>query len=115
MMLEPGKLYRINRLFWLLFPTEMAAALASLPSATSQPRPGLRAAHYVGAVSWSSRWAKELNRHVSFLSEGDVIMAVKVSGKHVQVINQEGKGGWINFPTDQDWTRGAITEAFNAY
>lgn len=110
MSLEPGKLYRINRLFWLLFPTEVAATPGE-----DHARAGLRAAHYVGAVSWSSRWAKESNRHVSFLSEGDVIMVVEVSGKHVKVINQEGKGGWINFPTDQDWTRGAITEAFNAY
>lgn len=113
MSLEPGKLYRINRLFWLLFPTEVAATPGEDHARAA--RAGLRAAHYAGAVSWSSRWAKELNRHVYFLSEGDIFMVVEVSGEQVKVINQEGKSGWINFPTGHDWTKVAITEAFNAY
>lgn len=76
---------------------------------------GLAGATRGHADDWASHWSKELNCTVSFLNEGDTFMVVEVSCEQIKVINQEGKSGWINFPADQGWTRGAITEVFNAY
>jgi hypothetical protein len=101
MTLEPGKLYRINKWFWLLFPTKETAKRAR-----TRPSP-----YTWEAASWSSWWSKQLNCNVSFLNEEDTIMAVKVSGKQVKVINQEGKSGWIVFPPNEEWTKNAIVES----
>ena len=40
-------------------------------------------------------------------------MIVEVFDIQVKVINQEGKGGWINFPADKPWNKGTITEISN--
>jgi hypothetical protein len=93
MTLEPGKLYRIDKWFWFLFPS-----LETAPTAALHPRRGAR-----HAAAASSHLSKQLNCNVSFLNEGDTIMVVEVSGIQVKVINQEGKGGWINFPADEEW------------
>ena len=37
-------------------------------------------------------------------------MIIEISGERVQVINQEGKGGWINFPFEEQWTAGTIVK-----
>lgn len=48
----------------------------------------------------SAQWAP---RDTSFLSEGDTFLVVEVSGSQVKVINQEGRGGWVNLPIGEDW------------
>lgn len=93
MALEPGKLYQINKYFWLLYPTKETAVAA--PAA---------------AASWASHWSKHLNCDVYFLNTEDTIMVVEVSGVQIKVINQEGKSGWINFPLDEVWVRKAISK-----
>lgn len=109
MLLEPGKLFKINEYFWLLFPTKETAAAAP----TSTPAPAASVTHAAAGASWASYWSKELNCNVSFMSKGDILMVVEVSGDQVQTINQEGKSGWINFPVVDAWTKGTITEISN--
>lgn len=105
MKLVPQKLYRINQYFWLLYPTEgTGAAAAAALGGHDAPAAG----------GWASYWSERLNCTVSFISEGDTIMIVEVSGIQVKVINQEGQSGWINFPATQEWTKDTITEASNA-
>jgi len=93
MMLEPGKLYKINEWCWLLFPTKKAAVIGS----GIDPGPRTTINYYV------SYWSKELNCTVSLLDKGDIFMVVKISNYQVAVINQQGKSGWINFPADEEW------------
>jgi hypothetical protein len=109
MSLEPGKLYRIDKWSWFLFP--------SLETATATPR---RCATGTGSprgaalrATLASYWSKQLNCNVSFLNKEDTIMVVEVSGIQVKVINQEGKSGWINFPADEEWAEDTITEISN--
>jgi hypothetical protein len=97
MIFEPGKLYRIDKWFWFLFP--------SLETATADHH-----AYSAVAAAASSHLSKQLNCNVSFLNEKDTIMAVEVSGEQIKVINQEGKSGWINFPLDEVWVRKAISK-----
>lgn len=104
MTLEPGKLYQINKYFWLLYPTKetAVAARAALAAAARSAR--------AAAASWASHWSKHLNCDVYFLNTEDTIMVVEVSGVQIKVINQEGKSGWINFPLDEVWVRKAISK-----
>lgn len=104
---EPGKLYRIDRWFWLLFPTKETAAAAA--AATRASAAALTRAS--AAASWASYWSKELNCNVSFMSKGDILMVVEVASEQMKVISQEGKSGWINFPAGEEWTKNAIVES----
>lgn len=96
MILEPGKLYRISRHFWYLFPTS-ELAVESL----------------VAVADFASRRIKRSNNKVTFMNKGEGFLVVEVSGTQVKVINQKGKSGWINFPATQSWTKGTITEISN--
>lgn len=111
MTFEPGKLFKINEYFWLLFPTKETAAARPLPRAGHAADAAF--ADSASAVGWASYWSKQLDCTVSFISEGDTIMIVEVFDIQVKVINQEGKGGWINFPADKPWNKGTITEISN--
>ena len=112
---EPGKLYRINRWLWFLFPTKETAVAAHAEACARDLRDYAAAVRArIAAASWASYWSKELNCNVSFLNETDTIMVVEVTSIQVKVINQEGQSGWINFPATQRWTKDTITEASNA-
>lgn len=114
---EPGKLYRIDRWFWLLFPTKETAAPAAATTAAAaaadagDPADAAARRDARSALDWASYWSKHLNCTVSFLNEGDTIMVVEVAGEQVKVISQEGKSGWINFPAGEEWTKNAIVES----
>lgn len=101
MTFKPGKLYQINKYFWLLYPTKETADAAA---------PQCAVAARSTAASCASYWSKHLNCDVSFLNTEDTIMVVEVSGVQIKVINQEGKSGWINFPLDEVWVRKAISK-----
>lgn len=102
MTFKPGKLYQINKYFWLLYPTKETADAAAESSCAVAARST--------AASCASYWSKRLNCDVSFLNTEDTIMVVEVSGVQIKVINQEGKSGWINFPLDEVWVRKAISK-----
>lgn len=89
MKLFPGKLYKINEYFWLLFPTKEAAAAA--------------------AATWASHWSQHLSCDVTLLSAGDAVMIVDVCEVYVKVINREGRGGWVNLPIGEDWIENIFT------
>jgi hypothetical protein len=110
MKFTPQKLYKINEYFWFLYPTKETAMVAR---AFGAPDESVCAEHTSSVSYWAAYWSKELNCDVFFLSEGDMIMVVEVSGRQVKVINREGVSGWINFPGTDEWTKGTITEAFN--
>lgn len=101
MIFEPGKLYRIDKWFWFLFPSLETATAAVTATAAHVP------------AAMASYWSKQLNCDVSFLNEADTIMVVEVTGIQVKVVNQEGQSGWINFPADEAWTEDTITEISN--
>lgn len=107
MILEPGKLYRISRHFWYLFPTSELAVESHVAVADT-------AADASIGADFASRRIKQSNNKVTFMHEGEGFLVVEVSGTQVKVVNQEGKSGWINFPATQSWTKDTITEASNA-
>lgn len=112
MKLEPGRLYRIGQYFWYLFPTKKTAAAAAAVASAAALAAATAAAR---AAYLASYWSKEPNCTVSFLNEGDTLMVVEVSNDQVKVINQEGKGGWINFPDGEEWAEGTIVEVVDGH
>jgi hypothetical protein len=112
--LEPGKLYKINKLFWFLYPTKGTGATADDAVLTRRVAVAARgvAARGAAAAAMASYWSERLNCNVSFLNKEDTIMVVEVSGIQVKVINQEGKSGWINFPETEEWVKGTIVEVY---
>lgn len=103
MILEPGKLYRISRHFWYLFPTSELAVESHVAVADT-------AADASIGANFVSRRIKQSNNKVTFMNEGEGFLVVEVSGTQVKVVNQEGKSGWINFLVVDTWIKGAITE-----
>lgn len=107
MLLEPGKLYKINKWFWFLYPTKETAMAARAFGAPDESA----CAERTSSISyWAAYWSKELNCDVFFLSEGDTVMVVEASGERAKVINHKGESGWMNFPATEKWTEGMIAE-----
>lgn len=106
MILEPGKLYRISRHFWYLFPTSELAVKSLVAVADT-------AADASVGASFASRRIKQSNNKVTFMNEGEGFLVVEVTGIQVKVVNQEGKSGWISFPADEAWTEDTINEISN--
>lgn len=109
MNLKTGHLYKINKFFWLLYPTKEVALAVEVAMDSS----AAAVDSAFSAVMWSSHLSTKLSCNISFLNEGDSPLVVKVSGRQVKVINQEGLAGWINFPADVPVHVPAIVDVTN--
>ena len=89
MSFQKGKLYRIRKYWWMLFPTQHTAQLgqSSCWASTAGSAPGM-----------ASMWTKEQGDTVRFLNESTLFQVIKTEGLNTMIVGTEGTG-WIHTPT----------------
>ncbi len=109
---KPGKLYKSNEYFLMIYPTKEKAsgrtsrATAAAPSAT-MPESATTAANETAASAWVKYWSSILDCRICYSKPGEIFMFLEKHGTCMYVLFGD-KQGWI---TNKNWLR--IVEAQN--
>jgi hypothetical protein len=85
-----GKLYKVKKYFWLMFPTKQTVAAAHAAAAAA-------AAYHTVPENTASYWSKQLNCEVTYFSPDSYIVYFEEDGVYKNVLTSEGKIGWTWF------------------
>lgn len=98
-----GKLYKINKYFWVLFPSK--ETVVDSPDANSA------AASTVWAVEeLASYWSKVLDCNVSHVAEKSLFMLLEKDNKICKILTTDGNIGWFAYSEDTEWSKDCIEE-----
>jgi hypothetical protein len=102
-----GKLYKVKKYFWLMFPTKQASASAAQRTAAARAAVaadraavGRPVAHVVAVPEIASYWSKQLNCEVIYFSPDSYIVFLEEDGVFKKVLTSDGKIGWTWFNED---------------
>lgn len=98
--MEVGKLYKIERMHWLVFPTKKAAregifCLGMSPSYSSEINTFADARRIVG---------------VRKLSQGSLFVLLEDIEEYKRILTPDGHVGWIFYQVGALWAENTITE-----
>ena len=103
-MLNVGKLYKIEKYFWLLYPSkDIAARHATAGTATTT------VVATTTAACAAAYWSKQFNCNLTYISPKTILFPVEIDGNYAKVISTEGVG-WMIYPESEPWTKGCIEE-----
>lgn len=101
--LEVGKLYSVERCYWVMFPTKELAQKAN---------------RYVVAYNdekhtkhHAAFWAKRLKCEVSFFGKDDSFVVVEKTRTYYKILTSTGKVGWMSYRRKNLWSSGCFAEA----
>ena len=98
-----GMLYRVNRRFWMLYPSKRQAVLASgTPWEANIDRPS--------AVRCAEYRSKELNCNIVFVSPNSILVLLEQDANFCKILTGNGEWGWIIYPENEYWAKGCIEE-----
>ena len=103
-----GMLYRVNRRYWMLYPSKRQAVLASgTPWEANIDRPS--------AVRCAEYRSKELNCNVVFVSPNSILVLLEqdaniCNANICKILTGNGECGWIIYPENEYWAKGCIEE-----
>jgi len=92
-----GKLYQINKYYWLLYPSKDIAAVAAPGAATAAD----------SADSAAAVYSKRFNCNVSYISSNSIFCLLEQDGKFMKILTTNGEVGWIVLA---DWCKNDIEE-----
>ena len=103
-----GKLYKVNKFFWYLYPTK-DIAIALTDARTNPGVPGsVDVATCVDAVDTKvAYFSGRFNCNVSYIPENSIFCLLKQDGNILKVLSTNGEMGWIKYP---EWAKGWIEE-----
>ena len=93
--MEVGKLYKIERMDWLVFPTKKAAREGIFRLGMSPSYSSLTALHAVG---------------VRKLSQGSLFVLLEDIEEYKRILTPDGHVGWIFYQVGALWAENTITE-----
>ena len=99
-----GKLYKIEKYFWLLFPSKEIA------TAAAGGRAVCATTHALNAVADAAFWSEQLNCNVPYISPNGIFCLLEQAGKYLKVLTTTGELGWMVHPENEGWTKGTIEE-----
>jgi hypothetical protein len=90
-----GKLYKVKKYFWLMFPTKQTAARCDRCTADATDAAACSAGNVCELKS--SYWSKQLNCEVIYFSPDSYIVYFGKDGVYKNVLTSDGKIGWTWF------------------
>lgn len=101
--LEVGKLYVVEKCYWVMFPTKQLAQKANKYVVVYNEEKHTK--HH------AAFWAKRLKCEVSFFGKGDLFVVVEKTRTYHKILTNAGKVGWMSYRRKNAWTIGCFAEA----
>jgi hypothetical protein len=98
-----GKLYKVKKYYWILYPSRDIAALAYVAIAAAIATADV-------ADNWANYWSEQLNCNVSYVETNSMFVLLEQTERFCKVLSTEGKVGWIIYPENEAWTKNCIEE-----
>ena len=102
--MKVGKLYKIEKRFWYLYPTkECAAAVEGWPVrlALHVVAPDGTVVEDGTVAYWSDYWSKQLNCNVTYIEPKSIFCLVQEDGDYFKVLTTNGEIGWMIYPENE--------------
>ena len=111
--MEVGKLYKIERMHWLVFPTKKAARegifrLGMSPSYSSEINANATVAATVANTTYFLTAPPIVG--VRKLSQGSLFVLLEDIEEYKRILTPDGHVGWIFYQVEALWAENTITE-----
>ena len=103
-MLNVGKLYKIKKYFWYLYPSKETAALARIEGFHAD------AGAARTATAATAHWSERFNCNVTFVSENSIFCLLEEDGKYLKILSTNGELGWMIYRNNEERNKGCIEE-----
>ena len=95
--LKLGNLYKIQKCFWMVYPSKDIAGDTNATIAAETPES-------------AAYWSKQYNCNIIYISPNDIFCLIEENGEYLKILTTNGEMGWIIYPENEEWTKGCIEE-----